>query len=234
MSGITSILTSKFPLRHSQTTQQLAGFFQQKRFKSKSTFYEILELKQDCTQDQIKNSFVRLSKLHHPDSKVAQEKNGNINSKNDGKHFHEIVEAYKVLGKQDSRFEYDRSLQFDYPYDRVNKVEYDSQIFRPNKHGFTDPSSYPPPKEPYYGINAIKGRLSNKLIVLCCLIFAGIGIATQTVLVSHSLTFRRQRLEENSAKISRAHADLKADAEEFGNQIQMEKLKRRLQAVDKG
>lgn len=205
------------------------GHLQFVRFNSK-TYYDTLELGQNCSQEQIRESFVRLSKLHHPDSNVSQK--GTSGSKTQTKRFQDIMEAYKILGKSDSRQAYDRSLQFNFPYEKVIKVEYDAQVFRPNKMGFTDPHSYPPPNTPYYGFHSIKGRLSNKVIVIACLIFTGIGFATQMAAIRHSFVFRGKQIEEKSALISKAHKEVRAEAEKLGNDAQIERLKKRLQVVD--
>lgn len=88
------------------------------------------------------------------------------------------MEAYKVLGKSETRTAYDHSLQFNYSYTKPINVEYDGQIFRPNKYGFPEESAHPRPKQPYYGFKGLK-RLPNKYIVLFCLVWAGIGITAQ-------------------------------------------------------
>lgn len=98
------------------------------------------------------------------------------------------MEAYKVLGKVDTRKAYDHSLQFNYSYNKPINVEYDGQIFRPNKYGFPDPHEPPRPKEPYYGVKGIK-RLPNKYIVLFCLVWAGFGIGVQYFTIRYSYVF---------------------------------------------
>uniref|UniRef100_A0A336MIM9 CSON000512 protein n=1 Tax=Culicoides sonorensis TaxID=179676 RepID=A0A336MIM9_CULSO len=178
-------------------------------------YYDVLNVKRDCTDKDIRESFVKLSKQHHPDTNTAVK---------DGSQFSKIMEAYKVLGKTETRAAYDHSLKFNYSYHKPINVEYDGQIFRPNKYGFPDPHAPPRPKEPYYGIKGVK-RLPNKTIVLLCLFWAGIGITAQYFAIRHSFTFKRNELEQKSAEISETHLSVRAEAEKFGNKVQLERLK---------
>lgn len=186
------------------------------------THYDTLELQQNCSQDQIRQSFVKLSKLHHPDKGKTRT----------GERFQQIMEAYKVLGKPDTRRMYDQSLQFNYSYENVINVERDGQVFRPNQYGFADPRTYPRRSSPYYGFDAIKGRISNKMIVTCCFIFGGIGFAIQLYAIRNSFTFKRSILDEKSAEISRMHAKVRAEAEKFNNHEQLERFKTRIGDVE--
>jgi curved DNA-binding protein len=62
-------------------------------------YYEILGLKKDATQDEIKKTYRKLAKKHHPDA--------NPNSKASEEKFKEINEAYEVLGDAGKRKKYD-------------------------------------------------------------------------------------------------------------------------------
>lgn len=67
-----------------------------------SSYYDILQLKQNATTNDIKKSFRILALKYHPDknkSKESQEK------------FLKIVEAYEVLSDENSRRKYDLNLQ---------------------------------------------------------------------------------------------------------------------------
>ena len=65
----------------------------------RKNFYEILELTEDASPDDIKKSYRRLSLLHHPD------KNGN--SPESKSKFQEICEAYEILGNPENKMRYD-------------------------------------------------------------------------------------------------------------------------------
>ena len=62
-------------------------------------FYNILELPETATIDEIKKSYRRLSLIHHPDK--------NNNSSESATKFQKISEAYETLGDVDKKKEYD-------------------------------------------------------------------------------------------------------------------------------
>jgi DnaJ-class molecular chaperone len=57
------------------------------------THYEILGVKPDCSEKEIRDAFVNKSKLNHPDLQK------NSSTKSSGKEFIKVMEAYKVLSK---------------------------------------------------------------------------------------------------------------------------------------
>lgn len=61
--------------------------------------YETLGVARAASQADIKSAFYRLSKKHHPDA--------NVNDPTATAKFQEILEAYEVLGSEDSRKRYD-------------------------------------------------------------------------------------------------------------------------------
>ena len=63
-------------------------------------FYDVLGVKRDASQDDIKKAFRKLAVKHHPD-------NGG-----DEKKFAEISEAYQTLSDTGKRREYDQMLRF--------------------------------------------------------------------------------------------------------------------------
>jgi DnaJ-class molecular chaperone len=68
---------------------------------SKKNYYEILEINDDATQEDIKKSYRKLSLLHHPD------KNGNsIDSINK---IQDINEAYEILSNPEKKMMYDNN-----------------------------------------------------------------------------------------------------------------------------
>ncbi len=74
------------------------------RFSSRApntpTYYELLELKPNCAQKDIKENFARLAKLYHPD----------VYKGSDRSRFQKINEAYQVLKNVTKRREYDSNV----------------------------------------------------------------------------------------------------------------------------
>ncbi|XP_035730417.1 dnaJ homolog subfamily C member 4-like [Vespa mandarinia] len=65
-------------------------------------YYEILEVSPDCSQKEIRRSFIALSKKFHPD----------IMGKEGHDKFVALQEAYNVLSKEHTRKQYDMSLKY--------------------------------------------------------------------------------------------------------------------------
>lgn len=66
-------------------------------------YYRILEVSPSASQEEIKQSFRRLSKLYHPDKN-----NGNTIYQN---RFYQITEAYRIIGNNANRAYYDESFR---------------------------------------------------------------------------------------------------------------------------
>lgn len=66
---------------------------------SKKNFYDVLGVKQDAAQEEIKRAFKTLAKKYHPDA--------NKGNKRHEEKFKEISEAYDTLGNAESRKRYD-------------------------------------------------------------------------------------------------------------------------------
>lgn len=71
-------------------------------FKTKTGYYDILEVVPSATQAQIKTAYYKQSFLYHPDRNAGSETATN--------RFSEISEAYAVLGNKTLRKKYDRGL----------------------------------------------------------------------------------------------------------------------------
>lgn len=89
--------------RQSQT-RAYSGYGPQSEplFKTKTGYYDILEVASSATQAQIKTAYYKQSFLYHPDR--------NAGSETATARFSEISEAYTVLGNKALRKKYDRGL----------------------------------------------------------------------------------------------------------------------------
>ena len=66
----------------------------------KRSYYDILGVKRDATDDQIKKAFRKLAAKYHPDAGGDEQK------------FKEVSEAYTTLSDPEKRKEYDQLLMF--------------------------------------------------------------------------------------------------------------------------
>ncbi|XP_046915305.2 uncharacterized protein LOC124495904 isoform X1 [Dermatophagoides farinae] len=79
--------------------------------KQQENYYDILGLKRDCSQDQIRTAYLDLCKKFHPD-KSAKNNASEQQIIKDTARFQKINEAYNCLCKTDTRNQYDLSLNF--------------------------------------------------------------------------------------------------------------------------
>ncbi|CAO1373024.1 unnamed protein product [Diamesa hyperborea] len=181
-------------------------------------YYAVLGLNNECTQKEIRNAFIDLSKEYHPDTKVATDSSAS------DKDFVQLMEAYQVLSKTHSRANYDLALK------GLNTVHFVSKdiIYEPWNINPDEYSKKGPDYEPYYGIKGLK-KLSNWKIVLACMIFCGFGISIQVLAIRQSVTFKREQLDRTSAESSTNHERVRLEAEKYGNAEQLQRMKSRLQ-----
>lgn len=81
-----------------QKFRLLASAWRTQERSDKINLYDVLELDKDATLDDIKKAYRSLSKKYHPDKNK---------SKDAGKKFEEIAEAYGILGDSEKRRVYD-------------------------------------------------------------------------------------------------------------------------------
>lgn len=71
-------------------------------YRSKSAYYDILQVSPNATQAQIKTAYYKQSFIYHPDK--------NAGSEHAASHFSHISEAYSVLGNRALRRKYDSGI----------------------------------------------------------------------------------------------------------------------------
>jgi DnaJ homolog subfamily C member 4 len=182
------------------------------------THYEVLKLSPNCTQAEIRDAFIKFTKLNHPDTSPSDKTTSNAEQ------FTEIVEAYRVLGKPDTRNNYDISLTTPFPDRADRRIIHEPWKIDPLR--YTDPNQR---ADEYYGISGVR-KVSNKWIVYACLVFAGIGISIQVFAIRNSATFKRQQMDLKSVEYAVNHAELRAEVAKYGNEMQLKRILSRLPA----
>lgn len=89
--------------------------------RRQQNYYEILGLQPQCTNQEIREAFAKLSKECHPDTSKTS----------DTARFQSIMEAYRVLSKEDSRANYD--AQFVQRRSRFEDIEQFDRFRRDSK-----------------------------------------------------------------------------------------------------
>ena len=216
-----SILNRSF-----QTTKQVTAL--------RRNYYEILGLKTDCSQKEIRDAFVVLSKEHHPDLAPNKIVAGDATSLKSNQEFIQVVEAYQVLSKSHSRANYDLSLK---GIDTVNYIRRDT-FYEPWK---VDPMSYSekgPNYSPYYGVRGFK-RVENWKVVAACVLFCVFGAMIQGFVIMRSTRIYRREVTDHKSAMNISHyEEARETAGKNGNAVQLEMMKKRLKRshleVDQG
>lgn len=190
---------------------------------SRKSHYEILNLQRNCSDKEIKEAFIQLSKEYHPDKNkdvMAQEK------------FVSIVEAYNVLSKPGSRARYDSMTEIQtngsymyrthVPYNLRKNPQYSYYYASEAKAGATQGST-----NSFYGTAGVK-KLPNYVIIAFCTGVALLGILLQVFVIRNMyLAQRRQDLEKsqrNAEKLEEIRAAAQANGNELQTRILLEKI----------
>ncbi|XP_023939164.2 dnaJ-like protein 60 [Bicyclus anynana] len=183
----------------------------------RKTHYETLNLQKNCTDKDIKEAFIKMSKQYHPDknkSTQAQER------------FVQIVEAYNVLSKPGSRASYDSTIQFDgssgtyvyrthVPYNLRNNPQYSYYTHTQNTSSKSNTD--------YYGIKRVK-KLPNAAILMILFGVAVIGVLLQVVVIRQSYSIQRRRTDEKSMRLAEELEKVRATARGKTNEAQTQML----------
>nr|XP_016930025.1 dnaJ-like protein 60 [Drosophila suzukii] len=187
--------------------------FSQEKFKKPETHYEVLNVRNDCSTREVRNAFVQLSKLYHPDVK------SNAVSPERTARFVQISEAYKTLIKPQRRRDYDDSLLWQPPRSDRSPV---GETVNPGQAWDVRPN-YDPNPGPYYGIRGLK-RVSNWQVALVLLALGVFGAVFGFTSVRTSFQLSRQIQDEISAEANSHHAAVVADAQKYGNEEQVRRM----------
>ncbi|XP_049875455.1 dnaJ-like protein 60 isoform X1 [Pectinophora gossypiella] len=153
----------------------------------RKSHYEILRLRKNCSDKEIKEAFIKLSKEYHPD------KNKDVNAQ---QQFVQIVEAYSVLGKPGSRARYDSTIEvytnpryyrsYDSMYNNIrNSPPYSNYSYetyskaRPRQDKAEAKSSA-------YAARGLK-KIPNYVLVLLCFGIAFVGTMLQAFVIRRKL-----------------------------------------------
>lgn len=114
---------------------------------SKRDYYEVLNVKKNASESEIKKQYKKLAKEFHPDKQTDENK-----AKENEEKFKEISEAYEILGNKEKRNTYDK-FGHNTPRSGTNQPGYDDlqDFIRKTQEsffGFNQPQGPPPPSKP--------------------------------------------------------------------------------------
>nr|XP_021201445.2 dnaJ-like protein 60 isoform X2 [Helicoverpa armigera] len=184
---------------------------------NRKNHYEVLNLRRNCSDKDIKEAFIQMSKEYHPDKNKdarAQEK------------FVRIVEAYNVLSKPSSRARYDSMTEIETSDHGGASYVYRSHVpynLRNNPHysyyyeSQTRSSNANDSKNATYGSTGIK-KLPNYVIIAMCTGVALIGILLQVFVIRNLYVAQRQRAQEKTKRLAEELDRVRAAAHTNGNE----------------
>ncbi|CAG9788352.1 unnamed protein product [Diatraea saccharalis] len=183
---------------------------------ARKSHYEILRLRKNCTEKEIKEAFIKMSKEYHPDKNkdaAAQDK------------FVQIVEAYNVLSKAGSRAKYDsaqNSSDSTYVYRTYNpynmrrnsntQYSYQYQTHSQNSQNTSQSNSF-------YGVKGLK-KVPNYVIILLCCSLAMVGCLLQMFVIREMYMIQRRQANEKSKYLAEELEKVRAAAKENANEVQ--------------
>ncbi|TAG86716.1 MAG: hypothetical protein EAZ20_12175 [Bacteroidetes bacterium] len=131
--------------------------------------YEILEVSPNASQTEIKISYKKLALKYHPD------RNPNNNASEE--YFKIIVQAYQILGNENTRRQYD----YQQNSNNIYKNNTQNPVQNPTYNYYQPPVSYQPYENSYDPVNHITRRGQKKILIgtiivlgifiVCALIF---------------------------------------------------------------
>ncbi|XP_037828494.1 dnaJ-like protein 60 [Lucilia sericata] len=183
-------------------------------------YYDILNVRSDCTDKEIKTAYVQLSKKFHPDVKGVK------TDPQQTAQFLKIAEAYQTLSKPKLRVEYDQNLQ---AVQSMRVYETSSSAKTEFHRPWEIKPDYDPNPGPYYGIKGLNRTTNSRvaLVLIVLGIFGGVfGIAS----VRQSFARNQKSLDEVSAKANEHHQKIRSDVEKYSKDEQLRRVIDRIAA----
>ncbi|XP_046486171.1 dnaJ-like protein 60 isoform X1 [Neodiprion pinetum] len=162
--------------------------------RNQSNHYDTLCIKNDATQKEIREAFIKLSKELHPD----------VGDNGSHTKFVKVNEAYRVLSKDYTRQQYDNRLRHGYTFVQHPKGE---QTYYDAEPVYRDPvyqAAHNPRRtefhDDYYGVKGVS-RFSNVKIALICVAFASVILALEMMIIRKSVKRSQQYLKNRSLEV---------------------------------
>ncbi|XP_047496153.1 dnaJ-like protein 60 isoform X2 [Penaeus chinensis] len=190
--------------------------------------YELLGIKRESSPEEIRESFIRLSKEYHPDT--------NPDSTELHTKFVAVNEAYSILSKPHLRQVYDAELadkerqnMYNYggiktnaPQERV--IFHDDSLWEMRDR--SEDKKYE--HHPYYGIRGVK-KLPNSYIAAGAVVFMIVGAIFHFFLAKKSSDFAIEQLNRRDQIASKNHMMAREQAKLNGNELQLTLLRQRIE-----
>lgn len=197
--------------------------------------YQVLGVGRKATSEEIKNAFFTMSKKCHPDSDLT---NPLLHSQ-----FVRLNEAYRVLSKHSSRYEYDQVLEAIQrenwssgrsPYKSYSTTYNWKQTYQTDQGPYTRSTSEDhgrywsefPPKRDWKEYTEDRVQ-RNYMIVLYCFLVASLSIFVHFEIFSTFRDIRRKEMDDEQMKILKLYNETVEKAKMNGLSLQQELLMQR-------
>lgn len=182
---------------------------------ARKNHYEVLKLRKNCSDKEIKEAFIQMSKEYHPD------KNKDVKAQD---RFVRIVEAYEVLGKPSSRARYDSITEVESNSHAASSASYVYKSHVPyNLRNHPQYSYYyetQAPRKSSMNESSPAKKVPNYVIIVMCTGVALIGIILQVFVIRNLYVSQRQQAQEKSKRLAEELDKVRAAAHTNGNELQ--------------
>ncbi|KAJ8719731.1 hypothetical protein PYW08_011906 [Mythimna loreyi] len=184
---------------------------------ARKNHYEVLNLRRNCSDKEIKEAFIQMSKEYHPD------KNKDAKAQDS---FVRIVEAYEVLGKPSSRARYDSLTEIEsnshaassaYTHAYKSHVPYNLRNHPQYSYYY---ETQAPPRSAHRNESAPVKKIPNYVIIVMCTGVALLGIILQVFVIRNLYVSQRQQAQEKSKRLAEELDKVRAAALTNGNELQ--------------
>ncbi|CAH2041302.1 unnamed protein product, partial [Iphiclides podalirius] len=178
---------------------------------AKKSHYDVLNLRKNCTDKEIKDAYIKLSKEYHPD------KNKNARAQ---EQFVQVQEAYNVLSKPGSRAQYDTMVEIEINNAYTYKPHVPYNLRNNPQYGFyQEAKSSGTTSNAYYGVKGVK-KLPNIAIIMICFGVAFVGVLLQIIVIRSSYLSHRRQVREQSMMLAEELDRVRASARGSSNEAQ--------------
>ncbi|XP_037873022.1 dnaJ (Hsp40) homolog 13 isoform X1 [Bombyx mori] len=204
-----------FFIKRNSDFKSLNGFI---RFYSfgRRCHYDVLNLRRNCSDKEIKNAFIQLSKEYHPDKNKdakAQER------------FVQIVEAYNILGKPGTRAQYDSITEVSTgPNSYVYKTHVPYNLRKNAQYSYyydfgSKAHSAKGNTNTYYSNESAK-KMPNYYIIFTCIGITLLGAILQGYVIRNMYVGQRKQALQKSMELADELDKVRAAATGNGNEMQ--------------
>ncbi|KAH1027010.1 hypothetical protein HUJ05_000587 [Dendroctonus ponderosae] len=194
--------------------------------------YDTLKLQRNCTSQQIRDSFIRLSKKIHPD--LNKSPNAHTN-------FLKVQEAYNVLSKPHLRASYDLELAHPgYRYESGRQWRY-GPVYRKRQAGkvpsenvlLYSPWSFYRNRKTYQEYKSDMPRPKSGFVAMCVVAAVAMAFTVEILVVRFMLLRQQEFAQKRTADIQKILNEVEERAKANGLEAQLEIYQKQYEEMER-